>query len=124
MMQEEWDDCSLFFFLWGEGKKSFKIIRRDEDRRDKENKSHLLRPGRRLLVERRGSISHQHARDEPGPGGTNSLIHSLTHTTNTTSTACQGYHRQAPRGTGARGAGRELLKVPHNVPIRRHLALL
>lgn len=113
-----------FFFLWGEGKKSLKLSGETRIDETKENKSHLLRPGRRLLVERRGSISHQHARDEPGPGGTNSLIHSLTHTTNTTSTACQGYHRQAPRGTGARGAGRELLKVPHNVPIRRHLALL
>lgn len=37
MMQEEWDDCSLFFFfLWGEGKKSLKLsgeTRIDETKR-------------------------------------------------------------------------------------------
>lgn len=36
MMQEEWDDCSLVFFLWGEGKKSLKLsgeTRIDETKR-------------------------------------------------------------------------------------------
>lgn len=94
MMQEEWDDFSFFFSLGRE--KKFKIIRRDEDRRDKENKSHCCARGGACWSKEGEAfpISMPEARRHQ-------LTHSLTHT-----------HHQHDPPQPARGTIARLQEVP------------
>lgn len=79
MMQEEWDDCSLFFFPLGGGKKKFKIIRRDEDRRDKREQEPLAAPGAALAGRKKGKHFPSACQRRARPRR-HQLTHSLTHT--------------------------------------------
>lgn len=85
MMQEEWDDCSLFLFLWGKRKKSLKLpgeTRIDETKRTRA--TCCARGGACWSKEGEAFPISMPETSQAQAAPTHSFTHSLTHTTNTT----------------------------------------
>lgn len=108
MMQEEWDDCSLFFFLWRERKKSLKLS--GETRIDETKRTRATCCARGGACWSKEGEAFPISMPETSQARRHQLTHSLTHThtTNTTpippqparGTIARPQEVPAPRGQG------------------------